>query len=82
MELERSIGPKGQVVIPMDVRRKIGIKPGSDVVFEVVDSKIIISKKLSAREFVESFGNIPRRLKKPLSIKEIKAIQEEEYEIP
>ncbi len=80
MELERSVGPKGQVVIPMDVRKKMGIKPGSDVVFEVEDSKIIIKKKLSPREFVEDFGNIPKKLKKPLTAREIKTIIEEEYD--
>lgn len=81
MELERIIGPKGQVVIPMDVRRKMGIKPGSDVVFEVEDSKIIIKKKLSTKELLEDFGNVPKKVK-GLTAKRIKTILEEEYEIP
>jgi AbrB family looped-hinge helix DNA binding protein len=79
MELERSVGPKGQVVIPLDVRRKIGIKPGTEVVFEVEDSKIIIKKKMNPKEFVEDFGNVPK-LKKPLTIREIKSMLDEEYE--
>ncbi len=82
MELERSIGPKGQVVIPMDVRRKVGIKPGSEVVFEVEDGKIIIKRKMSPKELVEDLGNIPHKLKKPLTARAIKEILEEEYETP
>ena len=80
MELERSVGPKGQVVIPIDVRNQVGIKEGSDVVFEVEDDKIIIKKKLNPKEFVEDFGNISKKLKKPLTAREIKSILEEEYD--
>ncbi|MDE1768408.1 MAG: AbrB/MazE/SpoVT family DNA-binding domain-containing protein [Candidatus Micrarchaeota archaeon] len=79
MELERIVGPKGQVVIPIDVRKKAGIKPGSDVVFEVIDSKIIIKKKMSPKEFVDDFGNVPKKVK-GLNAKKIKAILEEEYD--
>ncbi len=79
MELERIVGPKGQVVIPMDVRKKVGIKPGSDVVFEVIDSKIVIKKKMSPKEFVEDFGNVPKKIK-GLNTKKIKAILEAEYD--
>ena len=80
MELERSVGPKGQVVIPMDVRNKVGIKPGSDVVFEVEDNRIIIKKKLSAKEIVEDFADVPKKVK-GLNAQKIKTILEEEYEI-
>lgn len=78
MELERTMGSKGQVVIPIDARRKMGIRPGTEVVFEVEDSKIIM-KKMSQKEFVEDFGNVPK-LKKPLAVKDIKSILDEGYE--
>jgi len=81
MELERSVGSKGQVVIPMDVRKKMGIKPGSDVVFEVEDNKIVIKRKMTPKEIVEDFANVPKKVK-GLNAKKIKAILEEEYEIP
>ncbi len=80
MEIERTVSEKGQIVIPRDVRNKVGIKPGSEVVFEVEGEKIVIRKKLSPEEFIKRFGDVPK-LKKPITIKEIKQILDEEYEI-
>lgn len=82
MELERTVSEKGQIVLPKDARDKTGIKPGSQVMVEVEDGKIVIKPKLSPKEIVEDFGNIPHKLKKPLTAREIKEILEEEYEIP
>lgn len=81
MEIERTVSEKGQVVIPKDVRKKLGIKSGSDIVFEIEGDKIIIKKKMSPTEFVEDFGRVPKRLKKAISAKEIRRILDEEYEI-
>ncbi len=41
---EMKVGPKGQVVIPKPFRKAIGIGPGSKVVFELLDEKILLSK--------------------------------------
>ncbi len=81
MELERTVSVKGQVVIPKDARKKAGIAPGTKVLIEVEDSKIIIRKKMNAKEFVDDFINIPRKLKKHLNAAEIKRTGDEQYEI-
>ena len=81
MEIERTISEKGQIVIPKDVRDYLGLKPGTEVVFEVSKDGVILKPKLSPKEFIERFTNIGRKLKK-LDIKTIKATIEEEYEIP
>lgn len=45
MKLRRKVGQKGQVVIPKDIREKLGIKPNTEVFFTEKDDKVIIEKK-------------------------------------
>ena len=80
MQIEREIGERGQVVIPKDIRKFLGLHKGQTVVFEVKEKEVIL--KLSDPEkFLEDFLNVPR-LKKPLKTKDIKRILEEQYDIP
>lgn len=79
MEFERKVGPKGQVVIPKEIRRITGITPNSKVLISVEDKSIIIKPEIKEpiwqfmRKFAKEHG-------KQLSIKEIKKMKEEEYE--
>lgn len=41
----RKVGPKGQVVIPSDIREMLGIRPGEHVVVDVEDGNVIIKRK-------------------------------------
>jgi len=43
--IERKLGPKGQVVIPEELRRQKNIGPGSMVVFDIENDKIVIEPK-------------------------------------
>ncbi len=82
MELERTISEKGQVVIPEDIRRKLGLKPGSDVIFDIQGEFAIIRPKKNPEEIVEEFCNAPQKSKlKNMSAKKIKKILEDEYDI-
>jgi AbrB family looped-hinge helix DNA binding protein len=38
------VGAKGQVVIPKDLREKVGLRPGADVSFEAVDDGIVVRR--------------------------------------
>ncbi len=42
MYITRKVGPKGQVVIPEQVRKELGIKPGMEVEFDVRDNETIM----------------------------------------
>jgi antitoxin PrlF len=44
-----TVSNKGQVVIPADVRRQLGIEPGSQVEVLVVDGKLQIELRHPAR---------------------------------
>jgi AbrB family looped-hinge helix DNA binding protein len=52
------MGPKGQVVIPKDVRDFLGIKPGSEVMFEVQDEGAIVRRSKSPAHLVEEYLSI------------------------
>ena len=43
-EEEMSVGPKGQVVIPVALRKTLKITPGSKVIFKLDGDRIILEK--------------------------------------
>ena len=81
MEIKSTLSEKGQIVIPKDIREHLGLKPGSEIVFEVRGKEVVIKQKKDPREFVEEFCNVPKKLKK-IDIRKIKKILEEEYDLP
>jgi antitoxin PrlF len=55
---------KGQVTIPQAVRRALGIRPGSDVQFELDDSgaRLLVDRDRAAREIGRMRGAGDREL--------------------
>jgi AbrB family looped-hinge helix DNA binding protein len=45
LEVEMTVGPKGQVVIPKALRDALKIHPGSKVVFKLEDNRVIVEKQ-------------------------------------
>lgn len=80
MYAKRTIGEKGQVVVPKDIRNYLGLKPGSEVVFDVKEKEIIIKSAVDPKKFVEDFCNVPKKLKK-INIKKLEKVLEEEYDL-
>jgi AbrB family looped-hinge helix DNA binding protein len=46
------VGPKGQVVLPRELRDELGIRPGDEVVFGHSDDEITVRKAESKAEVV------------------------------
>lgn len=81
MEITRDVGEKGQVVIPIDIRRILGIKERSKIVFEVLNKEVRIKKKDSKR-ILEEFFTIARTKGKDITLEELKKIEDESYDLP
>ncbi len=79
MEKKTKVGPKGQVVIPKDIRDKIGIKEYSEVIVDILDDSVIIKKlKPESVSYVDYYcTTYSRKLKTKVDIKKI---TEEQYE--
>jgi AbrB family looped-hinge helix DNA binding protein len=66
MEFERKVGPKGQIVIPKEIRRVTGVLPKSKVLVTVKDREIIIRPEEEKpvwkimEEFAKKRGKIPK----------------------
>jgi AbrB family looped-hinge helix DNA binding protein len=69
---KKRVGPKGQILIPKPMREAIGIKPGVDVVIELRDDEIVISKPKVEGSYTEYYASTSSpKLKKKVNIKEL-----------
>lgn len=55
--MTHKIGQKGQVVIPKPMRDELGLKPGTDVEFEVTDRGVLIIEHRDIRSLGGIFRN-------------------------
>jgi AbrB family looped-hinge helix DNA binding protein len=63
MRLKSKVGPKGQAVIPKEVRDILGIVPGDEVIFEIADNEARL-RPAGARSTVSDLMEIiPRKAK-------------------
>lgn len=71
MVAKRTLGPKGQIVVPKDLREHLGLKPGSVVVFEVEGKKLILRPEADPESFVEEFCSAPKKLDEKIDLKKL-----------
>ena len=53
----RRMTSKGQVTVPVDIRKKLGIQPGETIIFRIRDDRVEIDRAPMSLE--ESFGSVP-----------------------
>ncbi len=79
MNFKRRLGPKGQVVIPKDVRDFLSIEPGSEVVFEVKEEGAFMKPSRAPSQLLDEYLSIlTPKLKKKVQLEEV--IEEETLE--
>ncbi|MEK6874320.1 MAG: AbrB/MazE/SpoVT family DNA-binding domain-containing protein [Nanoarchaeota archaeon] len=78
MQIQRTVGQKGQVVLPKDIRRHFNLRTGSQVMFTVQDGNIILKPQVDPRKFLEEFYTAGNGIKKR-TVQEWKKIIEEQY---
>jgi AbrB family looped-hinge helix DNA binding protein len=71
----RTITIKGQVTIPIEIRRLLGVKPHDRVVFRVVDNKVELQSPPMSLE--DTFGAVPP-LNRPENFQALRDIAIEE----
>lgn len=72
MNFKRRVGPKGQVVIPKDVRGFLSIEPGSEVVFEVKDEGAVMRPSRPPSQLLDDYLSIlTPKLKNKIQLEEL-----------
>jgi AbrB family looped-hinge helix DNA binding protein len=65
----KNVLAKGQIVIPKTIRDLLGINIGDQMLIDIEDGKIIITKK---ENVIDIFNEISNKTKKKISMKDIK----------
>jgi len=84
VEARAKVTSKGQVTIPVEVRRELGVKEGDTLVFEVAGHYATIRRKRPILEVVAELQARYPKLLQPRPITNRQAIEEyfdEEYEL-
>jgi AbrB family looped-hinge helix DNA binding protein len=72
-----SVSPKGQITIPIEIRRHLGVRPKDKVVITLDGDEVKIALATS-RRYKESFQAVPA-LQEPRTIEEMIAIAQEDH---
>ena len=75
MTSESKIDEKGRINIPAEIRRKLNLKSGEKMIFQIKGEKIILRKVITPKEFIEKSKVFREHLKKvtdePITIDKI-----------
>lgn len=72
---EVTLSPKGQVTIPKEMRDILGLRPGDQVIYSVIDGEIVVTpKNIDLQDLAGMLGTPPNG---PATLEEIdKAVME------
>jgi len=65
MKVKGRVGPKGQVVIPKELRDEFKIFPGDEVAFDAGESTILIYPRVDPKKFVDEYIGLVKKKEKP-----------------
>ncbi len=76
-EFISSVSPKGQITLPIEIRRELGIKPKDKVAVTIDTDAESVKVTLASARLAESFQVVPA-LKEPRTLQEMTQIAAEE----
>lgn len=76
----RTVGKKGQVTIPKEIREKFGLKEGEKVVFEVRGDEIVLRPEKRGIDYVEELTSIVEKKLEAPEPAELKRLYYEQIE--
>jgi AbrB family looped-hinge helix DNA binding protein len=79
--MTHKVGPKGQVVIPKEIRDHLGIHPGDEVIFIEDEGGVRVERRGDVRKFGGVFAHAPFDLTRELEEDRRRAREKEEHEI-
>ena len=79
LAIRRPMSPRGQVVIPKDIRGFLGLQASGAVVFEVRGGEVVLKAPADPGAFLDDFLNTPKR-RNPLSPRQIKKMVLDQYD--
>lgn len=82
MIIKRLIGEKGQIVIPIDIRRQFNLNKGKTVQIEVTKVDIRIKPEEDKMKLLEEFFIQKKTKGKDITLEELKKIEDESYDLP
>lgn len=78
--MKRKVGPKGQIVIPKEIRDVLGLRQGVSMVFSVSGDVIELRSEPTPDQVLRKFFTVKgKKLRQPV---DWKAILDEEYKMP
>jgi AbrB family looped-hinge helix DNA binding protein len=75
---KRTVGERGQIVLPKRLRERFNLRPGKKVIVEEKADAIVLRPDHDPEAFVEEFVSMSKKVK--ISISDVKKILEQEYE--
>jgi len=78
--MRRKLGPKGQVVVPKEIREKLGLAEGSMLTFEISGDTLLVRPEPSPEAVVERFLSV--RGRKRGRIVDWRSALDDEYKVP
>ena len=80
LQIKRTMGPKGQVVLPKDIRDQFNLNEGAEILFIVQDNEVRIKPAMDPLKFVEDFCAPGKKIRKKPTINELRELIKEKYE--
>jgi len=78
--MRRKLGSKGQVVVPKEIRERLGLGAGSTLTFEVSGDTILLRPEPTPEEIVQRFLSVKGRKRRKLV--DWKSVLDDEYKVP